>query len=202
MRLYFIRHAPTAETGGILTGRLAGVGLSANGVEQATARAEQLAGLEVDALYSSPIQRCRETARILGTPWGLSPTQHKGFTEADFGSWSGRRLKALYRLKAWQRLMASPARFGFPDGETFVDIAARVVSATEDVAARHRGKRVVVVSHSDVIRVVVGHYLGAPLDLLHRLDIRPLSASVVDLPDGGGQPRVPIVNALDELRGA
>jgi probable phosphoglycerate mutase len=201
MRLILIRHAPTAETGRVLTGRLPGVALSEAGIEAAAARAEQLHDTEVDHLYTSPVQRCTETAKILGVGWGLSPVTAKGLTEADFGSWSGRPLRSLYRLKAWQRLMDAPERFRFPGGESFPGILARVVTATEELAARHRGERVVAVSHSDVIRVIVGHYLGAPLDVLHRLEIRPVSASIVDLPDGGGPARVPVVNSLDDLKG-
>lgn len=201
MRLIFVRHAPTAETGGILTGRLPGVGLSPQGIELTKARAAQLADVRIDMVLTSPVQRCRETARILSAGWGLTPGVDTGFTEADFGDWSGRTLKSLYRLKAWQRLMTAPARFGFPGGETFLELRSRVVSATEKIAASYRKKHVVVVSHADTIRVALGHYLGAPLDLVHRLDVRPLSASIVDLPDDGSPPRVPVVNALDALAG-
>ncbi len=201
MRLFLIRHAPTDETGDILTGRMTGVGLSAAGRASATERAAQLSRLSVDALYSSPILRCRQTARILGATWGMEPVPAPGFTEADFGSWSGQRLEALTRLKAWQRLMDAPSRFRFPDGESFADIHRRVVAATESMAEQHRAGRVAVVTHADVIRVLVGFYAGAPVDMLHRLEARPLSASVIDLPAAGGLPRVPVVNALDELAG-
>ncbi len=201
MRLILVRHAPTAETGGILTGRLPGVALSPGGIDEAHARAEQLADLQIDVVVSSPVQRCRETAKILAAAWGRTVRVDRGFIEADFGDWSGRTLRSLYRLKAWQRLMTSPARFGFPGGETFLDLRSRVVAATEKLAGSHRKKRVVVVSHADTIRVVVSHYMGVPLDLVHRLEARPLSASIVDLPDDGSAPRVPVVNSLDRLEG-
>ena len=201
MRLILVRHAPTAETGTILSGRLPSIPLSADGRDQAVARAEELAGLEVDVLLTSPIQRCRETARILGSVWDRTARVASGFTETDFGAWSGRRLTSLHRLKAWQRLMAAPARFEFPDGESFVAVQSRAVAAAERLAGSHGGQRVVVVTHSDVIRVIVGHYAGAALDLVHRLDVRPLSASIIDLPTSGGAPRVPVVNSLDPLAG-
>lgn len=201
MRLILVRHAPTAQTGGTLTGRLPGVALSPAGIDATNARAEQLADLRIDAVATSPVQRCRETAKILAAAWGHAPRVDTGFNEVDFGDWSGRTLRSLSRLKAWQRLMTSPARFGFPGGETFLDLRSRVVGATEKLAGSHRKKRVVVVSHADTIRAVLGHYMGAPLDLIHRLDVRPLSASIIDLPDDGSAPRVPVVNSLDALVG-
>lgn len=201
MRMILVRHAPTAETGGILTGRLPGVRLSPEGRAAVRARSHQLAGLDVDALLTSPVRRCRETANLLAPAWGVSARVLAGFTEADFGDWSGRSLKSLHRLKAWQRLVASAGRFRFPGGESFLELRHRVLITAEEVAETHRRKRVIVVSHSDTIRVLLSHYLGAPLDLIHRLDVRPLSASIVDLPDDGSPPRVPVVNSLDDLRG-
>jgi broad specificity phosphatase PhoE len=156
--------------------------------------AEQLAPRPVTAVYTSPIRRCRETARILSEAWGVKPVVRPGLTEADYGRWSGRSLESLARLKAWQQLMASPARFRFPEGETLEEVRARAVATIEELAQRHRNDEIAVVTHADVIRVLVGHYLGAPLDLIHRLDVRPVAVSVVEL-GRDGTVRVPTVNA-------
>ena len=155
--------------------------------------AEQLASRPVTAVYTSPIRRCRETARILSEAWGVKPVVAPGLTEADYGRWSGRSLERLARLKAWQQLMASPARFRFPEGETLEEVRARAVATIEELADHHRDE-IAAVTHADVIRVLVGHYLGAPLDLIHRVDVRPVGVSVVEL-GRDGTVRVPIVNA-------
>lgn len=193
MRLLLIRHAVTAETGTKLSGRLPGIPLSGAGVAMAEQLATGMASLKIHGLYTSPILRCRQTAKPLGVVWGLEATTLQGVTEADYGSWSGRNLAALYRLKAWQRLMASASRFRFPDGETLEEAQRRAVAAIEGLAVGHRRETIAVVTHSDVIRVLLAHYLGMPLDLVHRLHVAPASVSIIELGEDG-QVAVPTIN--------
>ncbi len=156
---------------------------------------DNLSPVKLAAVYSSPIERCRETAAIVAGPHGRRVRVRKGFIEADYGAWSGRTLGSLRRLKAWQQLMAEPTRFRFPDGETLLDVQYRAVRAIEAIVESHRANEVVAVcSHADVIRVLLAHHLGMPLDLVHRLDVRPASISVLDL-DRNGRVWVPVVNS-------
>lgn len=193
MRALLVRHAVTSETGSVLSGRLPGVALSDRGRIDARRLADMLADHELAAVYSSPIRRCRETARLIGDVHGLTPITERRFIEADYGRWSGRQLRDLSRLKAWQRLMTAPARFRFPEGETLTEVQIRAVAGLEDLAAAHGDQKVVVVSHADVIRALLCHYLGTPLDLIHRLHVGPTSVSMVEL-DADGGVRVPVVN--------
>lgn len=193
MRALLVRHGVTAETGKVLTGRRPGVPLSDRGKLEVRAVAGRLAEMSVAAVYSSPIRRCRETARILSEPHELTPLTDRRLVEADYGNWSGRQLKDLGKLKAWQHLMAAPARFRFPDGETLTEVQDRAVAALEELADTHGDEQVVLVSHADVIRTLLCHYLGTPLDLIHRLHVAPTSLSVIDLSQTGSV-QVPVVN--------
>ena len=192
MRLYLIRHAVTAETGHRLSGRIPDIHLSPEGREMARGAAEHLSSVAFEAIYSSPIERCRETATAIAAGRRLRPRVDKAFIEADYGRWSGRTLKSLYRLKAWQSLMASASRFRFPEGETLGEVQYRAVEGVERLTTRHRGS-IAITSHSDVIRVILANYLGMPLDLIHRIDVLPASVSIVDLYPSGPV-RVPVVN--------
>ncbi len=193
MRVLLVRHGVTAETGKVLTGRLPGVALSDRGRIDARIAADRLAARDLAAVYSSPIRRCRETARIVADPHGLTPLTDRRFIEADYGTWSGRSLKDLYRLKSWSRLMISASRFRFPDGETLAEVQARAVAGLEELAQVHGSDEIAVVSHADVIRTLLCHYLGSPLDLIHRISVGPTSLSIVEL-DATGVVRVPTVN--------
>lgn len=193
MRALLVRHGVTAETGKILTGRLPGVALSDRGRLDARVVADRFADAKIAAVYSSPIRRCRETARILGEPHDLTPLTDRRFIEADYGRWSGRPLKDLTKLKAWQGLMNAPARFRFPEGETLNEVQDRAVAAMEELATTHGDEQVVVVSHADVIRSLLCHYIGTPLDLVHRLHVGPTSLSIIELLPGGAV-LVPVVN--------
>ena len=150
------------------------------------------------AIYTSPHRRCRETASAIARGRGIRPRIDRAFVEADYGRWLGRPLKSLYRVKAWQQLMANPSRFRFPEGETLQEVQARAVAGVEALAERHQGERVAVSSHGDVIKVIVAHYLGVPLDLSHRLDPAPASVSVIDIPNAGS-PRVSVFNATSDV---
>ena len=192
-RLLLIRHAPTPETGTKLTGRLPGVSLGEAGLRQAEDTARRLADVKLKAVYASPIERTWETAEAVAAPHGLEPIRADGFIEVDYGRWSGRTLKSLYRLEAWKTVQMTPSRMVFPDGEAIAAAQARAVQACEDVAGDHGKDTVAVVSHSDIIKAIVAHYLGSPLDQFQRIGVRPASVTVLDLPKGG----VPVVAAVN-----
>jgi probable phosphoglycerate mutase len=196
-RVLLVRHAPTAETGHKLTGRLPGVSLGESGLEMARRTAAKLAATRVDAVYSSPIERTWETAVEVATPHRLEPVAEDGLLEVDYGSWSGRTLKSLYPLKAWRTVQETPSRMTFPGGESIQAVQGRAVETCERIVLRHPRATVAMVTHGDVIRCLVAHFLGTPLDLFQRIVISPASVTVIDLPSRG-TPRVVAVNTDGE----
>ena len=199
MRFYLIRHAVTAETGKRLSSADPAIPLSQEGEAMAQELAERLSALKLAAVYSSPTARCRQTVAPLAASRGLRVRTVKDLEEADYGTWLGRPLRSAYRLKAWGRLMASPARFRFPEGETLREVQFRAVAAVERLAQQHKDEAVAVGSHADVIRVILASYLGSPLDLIHRINVSPASVSVVDLHEAG-HVAVPVVNQVLDPR--
>jgi probable phosphoglycerate mutase len=185
MRLILVRHAVTAETGRRLSGRNPGIALSAAGVTAATELAGELAGIELAAVYTSPIERCRETAAILSKPHGIKPRDRRGLIEVEYGTWSGRTLRSLYRLRAWKSLMEDPVGFNFPEGETLDQVRRRSIHAVAQLAGKHKDQTVLAVSHGDVIRSVVAHSLDGSANLIHRLHVGPLGITVLEAGPGG-----------------
>ena len=192
-RVLLVRHAPTPETGKKLTGRLPGVSLDDRGREIAERTAEHLAEVKLKAVYSSPIERTWETALAVASPHRLEPIPEDGVLEVDYGSWSGRTLKSLYGLKAWRTVQLTPSRMTFPGGENLADAQRRAVAAVDRIAAKHPKNTVAVVTHADIIKAVVAHHLGTPLDLFQRIGVAPASVSVVDIPKDG----MPVVVAVN-----
>jgi probable phosphoglycerate mutase len=196
----FVRHGHTPTTGKVLPGRAAGLHLSEAGQAQARVAAERLARLPaVDAIYTSPLERTRETATAIGRARGLRPRTERGLIEADVGEWTGRELKAVRREKQWKVVQGYPSGFRFPGGESFAEMQARMVATIERLQAAHPGGTVVAVSHADPIRAVVAHALGAHLDLFQRIAISPCSITAVAY--GGGRPTVLTVNSVADLVG-
>ncbi|HEV2810279.1 MAG TPA: MSMEG_4193 family putative phosphomutase [Acidimicrobiales bacterium] len=193
--MILVRHGQTPTTGSVLPGRAPGLHLAEAGVAQADAAAERLACLErVDAVYASPLERTRETAKPIARARGLRVRIDRGLLECDFGTWTGRALKELGRLPEWTTVQRYPSGFRFPGGESFPEMQVRMVSALARLAERHAGGVVVAVSHADPIKAAMADALGTHLDLFQRITISPCSASAISY--GSGGPMVLTVNSV------
>lgn len=185
--LVLVRHATTASTGKRLGGRTQAP-LDDDGRAQAEAAAERLKDLPFKAVYASPLARTFETAQIVAAPHGLPVRPEDGLLEVEYGRWTDRPLKPLFRTKLWPVIQSRPSLVRFPDGETNRGMQTRAIDAIEGIVARHPRDVVVAVSHADVIKAIVSFYLGQPLDLFQRLVVSPASATVLALSAGGGRP--------------
>ncbi|PTT64535.1 MSMEG_4193 family putative phosphomutase [Arthrobacter sp. HMWF013] len=195
--LLLVRHGETPTTGMVLPGRAPGLHLSDRGRDQAERVAERLSGLAVSAMYSSPLERTRETAEPAATRTGLEVFVEAGLIECDFGDWTGARLADLSGLPEWRTVQQNPSAFRFPNGEGFTQMQERIVGALEGVRAAHTGGVVVCFSHADPIKAAVAHALGTPLDLFQRIFISPGSVSAISYVDGQA-PAVLMVNSTSE----
>lgn len=174
-RLLLLRHAVTEQTGTYLSGWTAGLHLSATGHTQAKALAERLEPVGIDAVYSSPLERCMETAAAIAEPRGLPVQVLEGVGEVRYGEWTGRALKDLAKEDLWRVVQAHPSGARFPGGESLYEMQVRAVAAVEQLRAAHPGQTVAVASHADVIKAVAAHYLGLHLDQFQRLVVSPAS---------------------------
>lgn len=184
MILLLVRHAVTGVTGKKLTGWLPGIPLSEQGRRDAEEVGKRLAGAPLKAIYSSPLDRCRETAEAIALHHPLEVKAVDALGEVHYGDWQGKSMKMLYRSKGWKELRARPADFRFPGGgETIREAQTRVMGAIEALLPGHKGQVVVVCSHADVIRLLVAGYLGLPIDLYSRISIAPASMTAIILED-------------------
>ena len=182
-----VRHGrTTANTSGVLAGRQNGVKLDDVGREQAERAAQRLTGVPLVAVVTSPLERCRQTARAILAAQPSSPrtATERGINECDYGSWQGRSLKDLSKEKLWNTVQAQPSAAAFPDGESLAGMQSRAVSAVRrlDAAVEDEhgpGAVWVAVSHGDVIKAVLADALGMHLDLFQRLHVDPASCSIV-----------------------
>lgn len=198
-----VRHGQTPTTGKLLPGRAPGLHLADSGIEQAQRAAERISALtKVDAIYSSPLERARETAAPIAAARGLKTRIDKGLLECDFGDWTGAELKSLMKLPEWNTVQRAPSTFTFPGGESFTAMQNRIVGAIDRLRAAHPGGTIVCVSHADPIKAAVAHAMGTHIDLFQRIVIGTCSVSAIAY--GMGAPVVLTVNStggsLAELR--
>jgi probable phosphomutase (TIGR03848 family) len=195
--LLLVRHGHTDAAGKRLTGRAAGVHLTEGGQRQAERLVARLDGIRVDAIVSSPLERCRETAAPLAKARGRRVIVRRGWIEVGYGEWTGRSISQLRRTALWRRVMSTPSNVRFPGGESLLEVQARAVDAAFELAAEHPRGTVVVVSHADVIRLLVAQLAGMHADHLQRLSIDPGSITAVSL--ASGVPRLLTVNDTGDL---
>lgn len=174
--LLLLRHAVTAATGKRLGGRTQAP-LSDAGLEQAAAAAERLRDVRLTAVYASPLARTTQTAEIVAAPHRADVVPAPGLLEVEYGRWTDRPLAQVARTKLWPVIQQRPSQVRFPDGETIRAMQLRAVDAVEEIVARHRKGVVLAVTHADVIKALVSHYLGQPLDLFQRIHIAPASVT-------------------------
>jgi len=195
----FVRHGQTPTTGKVLPGRARGLHLAEEGRAQAQRAAERIAGLPRPpvAVYSSPLERARETAAPIARALGQRVQIHRGLAEIDVGDWTGAELRQVSKSSQWWAVRHWPTGFRFPEGESFREASARMTDLLVDLVDRHRGSTFVAVSHADPIKAVVAATAGLPLDLFQRLVISPASISALGFGEDG--PYVLCVNSTGSL---
>jgi len=180
--LFLIRHGLTAQTGKILYGQMPGVELDHRGRSQAEDLAGRLQPVRLTALYSSPLERCVQTVVPLAASKRLPVVERPELIEMNAGTWTGKPLSTLRRKKTeWSIVQTRPSAFGFPGGEGFAEAQDRVVREVERIARRHRRGRVAISTHGDIVRMLLAHFTGAPLDAFQRFVADPASVSVVEV---------------------
>jgi|SRR5438105_2630715 len=196
--LLLVRHGLTPTTGRVLPGQARGLSLSDKGRSQAEAVAERIASLpKVDAVYSSPLERTKETAAPIARARGLRVRAERGLLDCDAGSWTGMALKQAAKKPEWKTVQQHPSGFRFPGGESILEMQARVMSALTRLRATHPGGTVVAVSHADPIKVAAADALGTSLDLFQRIVISPCSVTAILYSDGW--PLALTVNSVGDL---
>lgn len=189
-----VRHGVTPTTGQVLPGRAPGLHLADKGREQAREVAQRLEGVPVSAIYTSPMERTRETAQPTERATGLTAVVETDLTECDFGDWTGKNLTDLMKLPEWSTVQRAPSSFRFPNGESFSHMQARMVDAVDRLRERHPGEVIVCFSHADPLKAVLAHALGTHLDLFQRIVVDPCSVSVI-VYQPGQAPSVARVNS-------
>ena len=181
--ILLIRHAVNdfVKTGK-LAGRLAGVHLNEEGMAQAEALGERLAGAPLRCIYASPIERTMETAAAIAKHHpALSVQKHPEITEVEYGAWQGMAISELAQRKMWGVVQEYPSRARFPNGETMRGVQARIVDAIEALRRRHPDQMIALVLHADLIKMALAHFLGMHLDVFQRIVISPASISTLHL---------------------
>ncbi|HEX2621994.1 MAG TPA: MSMEG_4193 family putative phosphomutase [Phototrophicaceae bacterium] len=198
--ILLIRHAVNDF---VKTGKLAGwlpdIHLNDEGKAQAEALGQRLADAPIKQLYASPLDRTMETAEAIRShhpQLSIQPNHEIG--EVRYGDWEGMSIAALRSRKMWEVVQEYPSRAVFPNGEAMRAVQNRAVNEIERLVQEHPNQMVAAVSHADLIKMLLAHYLGMHLDNFQRIVVSPASISTLTL--GHSRPYVGVMNDIAHLK--
>jgi probable phosphoglycerate mutase len=177
--IYLLRHAQsTANSKGILAGQDNAVELSKTGFNQALDLIPRIEEIRPVKIYSSPLTRCLQTIAPYMQKYPKTKFEiNENLIEMDYGSWSGRKLDDLRKIRVWKRVQKSPSSFTFPNGESFKSLRRRLDNSLSDVI-NEKGP-LLFVSHGDVIKMALAKVAGIKIDNFQKFVVEPGSISVI-----------------------
>ena len=197
LRLALIRHG---ETDWNREGRVMGwapVPINATGRAQIERLAERLKASDLRAIYTSPLPRTTESAALLASPLGLTPIPDERWIETKVTGWEGKLWSELEGHPIRERYYATPTETRLPDGEMLAEAQQRAVAAVTSLIGQHPNDFIAVVTHADLIRATLSHYIGLPLPASRQIRIDHGSLSILEIDNGIGLLR--LLNAPPEL---
>ena len=194
---FLLRHGETAWN---LQRRIMGrldIPLNRQGIEQAQRIAKLIPAFDIDAIYTSPLKRAVQTARLLAKGNPLSILLDAGLTELAFGRWAGCYFDDLVHDPLYHRFLRSPLTTRIPGGETIKDVQRRGLRVMQQAAKQIPQGRFLFVSHGDVMRAMICHCLRLPLEEFRRLRVDTGSLSVVQT--DGDWAEIKYINYVPEI---
>ena len=185
-RLYLVRHGATHLTAEDKFSGAENVFLSDEGRDQAGYLAQRLADDNINAIYTSPLDRTVETASIIAGPHGLTPIPRDGLREISHGHWEGLTRKEVedrfsHEYAAWE---SDPFTFAPEGGESGISVLARALPVIREVVVSHQDKNILVVSHKATLRLIISSLLGFDArGYRDRLDQAPACLNILDFKD-------------------
>lgn len=196
-RFYLIRHGDNDYVvRGAIAGRQNAVHLNDLGRAQAERIANGLAKEGIQRIYSSPLERCRETAEPLARRVGLKVEPRDELLELDFGEWTGRPFAELDSSETWRHYNEFRRGTRIPGGELMLEAQVRIIRLIQDLRQRMPESKIALFSHGDIIRSALLYYLGMSLDFVHGIRVDIGSASIMNLYSEGVE-----VEAINRLFG-
>ena len=178
LELLIIRHAESvANAKGILAGRIDPTPLSVKGEKEALRLKGVLADFSPERVFSSPMMRCRETARRSGATQIVFDER---LIEMDYGKWSGKKLSTLAKYPEWANIQSDPERFTFPQGESFSSALVRIRNFIDDLQEAG-ARKIAIFTHGDISRLMINDSLNRELNQFQEIMIEPCSHSRISI---------------------
>jgi probable phosphomutase (TIGR03848 family) len=175
-----LRHAHSvANKAGILAGQLEGIGLSKDGIAQVNKLTASFENLKIDRIISSPMQRCLETVEGIARSKRKRISIDERLIEMNYGSWSGKKLSKLSRMKEWKVIQTKPSAFRFPQGESFKELEERIESLLKDLSRKYPKETILIITHGDIVKIAASLTVGSGLNNFQKFAVDPCSLTTL-----------------------
>lgn len=194
MDIYLVRHGQTdGNVGGVVMGRGAHP-LNTEGKAQVRRLAKFLKDIHFDAFYVSPSRRAMQTAQILMRGRDTVPfVEEAGLDEIDYGDWVGKEIKDVLHDKAADAYLYDPDNVKLPGSESIPDVRIRSSRVVEKLLLDNSLRKVMLVSHADVIKTILIHFLDLPLKEWQKFRVDNASLTILQFKEGW-KPRAFVIN--------
>ncbi len=180
---YLIRHGSNDFAGKTLVGRTPGIHLNDTGRAEVERLADELARESIQHLFSSPMERCRETAAPIAKRLNLEVQILDGLIEVEFGDWTRQNISEMNSDERWRKWNTFRSGGRIPNGESIWEVQTRMIAVIEKLRRDFPNQTLALFSHGDPLRAAITYYLGMPIDFIHRLELSPASVSVLMIDD-------------------
>ena len=180
-QIIFLRHGQAKNnTDRILAGRTEGIQLTETGIKQAEHTAELLQHMNISAVYSSPIQRAKHTAEIVGKHNSLDVTIDDRLIELDMGKFTGMPYDEIFNShgNVFMKFYNGELEIAHNGVETFSDVKKRVLGIVDHVIENHPDENVVLVTHMDPIKAMLSTIVDLSATNLFELIIANASLNI------------------------
>lgn len=198
-KIYLVRHAESvANSQGIYQGQTYNTGLSRHGNMQAQLLAQRFQSIDVDEIFASPLIRTYRTASYVAKAKKLSVCVEQAIIETNHGAWEGKYKLQVAKLwpELYQKWRKNPSQVIFPKGETFQATTVRTLNWWGSLV--NKNKHILIVTHDNIIRIIVVYLLGMPLDNIWRFHLTPTGLTMVDCHKG--KQVISLLNDTNHLR--
>lgn len=199
MRLILVRHGQTEwNAGGRYQGQ-SNVALSDTGRKQAKFLAERFPVKQLDAIYTSDLDRAKETAECVGEKLCVSVYPEEAFRELSFGDWEGLTYQeiSLRWPEEANKLFTAPDELVIPNGETFRELQKRALDKIHLLYEKHIDQTVAVFAHGAINKTILAGLMHIPLHYLWSLRQDNTAVNILRLDDG--YVMVELINSTSHL---
>ena len=184
--IIFLRHGQAENnTKKILAGRTPGINLTETGREQAEQAGAMLKSLNVSAIYSSPIDRAMQTASIVGKHCDVEPISDDRLIELDMGKFTMIPYNEIFEKhgNVFLKFYEGSLEISHNGVESFAEVQKRVFDIVDFVKNKHKDENVVLVTHMDPIKAIIGKILSLQPEVLFQLIIANASLNIIKYDD-------------------